>query len=141
MNQYYSERILQKRGQEIVDKSLEAAIKMAMVTFKQKQPGNELPDHFVIYRDGVGDAMRKQVLQQELSQFRSAIESVYNKAAKKPYITLVIVNKRITQRFFVEDNRGGLDNPPSGCVIDRDLVENSDSEMEYDFFLIPQFTT
>ena len=64
---------------------------------------------------------------------------MYNKAAKVPALTLIIVNKRITQRFFVEDNRGGYINPPSGCIIDTGLVENEKSDMEYDFFLIPQF--
>lgn len=85
--------------------------------------------------------MRQQVLQKEITQFKKAIEEVYNKAAKKPVLTVIIVNKRITQRFFLEDERGGYVNPPSGCIIDTGLVENSDSLIEYDFFLIPQFTT
>ena len=72
----------------------------------------------IIYRDGVGDAMRKQVLTKEVSQMREAIHETYNLTKKKPYITVVIVNKRITQRFFVEDDSGLLQNPPSGCLID-----------------------
>lgn len=44
----------------------------------------------------------------------------------QPHITLVVVNKRITQRFFVQDERGNLCNPPSGCIVDRGLVEQSD---------------
>jgi aubergine-like protein len=51
------------------------------------------------------------------------------------------VNKRITQRFFVENENGTIDNPPSGCVIDKDLVEKSETSAEFDFFLIPQHTT
>jgi hypothetical protein len=66
---------------------------------------------------------------------------MYNKAANKPFLTVIIVNKRISQRFFVEDNRGNLINPPSGCLIDTKLVENEKSNLEYDFYLIPQFTT
>ena len=81
--------------------------------------------------------MRQQVLQKEISQFRKAIEEVYNKAARKPVLTVIIVNKRITQRFFVQDGNGGYINPPSGTIIDKGLVENESSEMEYDFFLIP----
>jgi aubergine-like protein len=30
-------------------------------------------------------------------------------------------------------------NPPSGCIVDSKLVEKEDDNMEYDFFLIPQF--
>lgn len=66
---------------------------------------------------------------------------MYNKAAKTPAITLIIVNKRISQRFFVDDGRGQLINPPSGCVVDTKLVENETSDKEYDFYLVPQFTT
>ena len=85
--------------------------------------------------------MRQQVLQQEITQLRQAINEVYNKAAKKPCLTVIIVNKRITQRFFVEDENGAYVNPPSGCIIDKGLVENQSSDVEYDFFLIPQNTT
>ena len=49
-----------------------------------------------------------------------------------------MVNKRITQRFFVKDGRGHLMNPPSGCIIDRGLVENSDTANgAIDFYLTP----
>ena len=54
---------------------------------------------------------------------------------------MVIVNKRITQRFFVEDENGRLMNPPSGCLIDEQIVENADSNLEYDFYLVPQNAT
>ena len=32
-------------------------------------------------------------------------------------------------------------NPPSGTLIDCKIVENQDSNVEYDFYLVPQFTT
>ena len=102
---------------------------------------DDYPDHFIIYRDGVGDAMRRQVLQKEIAQFQEAINETYNLAKKKPYITVIIVNKRITQRFFLQDDQGNYQNPPSGCCIDEKVVENSDSNIEYDFYLIPQTTT
>jgi hypothetical protein len=73
----------------------------------------------------------------EIAQFREAINETYNTAKTKPFITVIIVNKRITQRFFVEDERGNLQNPPSGCCIDEQIVENQDSENEYDFYLVP----
>lgn len=72
---------------------------------------------------------------------KNAINETYNTAKKKPYITVIIVNKRITQRFFIEDSRGNLQNPPSGALIDCQIVENQDSQQEYDFYLVPQFTT
>lgn len=65
MSQYYSEKILQKRGQEIVDKQLKDAVKRAIVCFEDRNDSK--PEHFIIYRDGVGDAMRRQVLQKEIT--------------------------------------------------------------------------
>lgn len=85
--------------------------------------------------------MRRQVLQQEVVQLREAINETYNLAKKKPYITVVIVNKRITQRFFIEDQQGRIQNPPSGCLIDEAIVENQDTKSEYDFYLVPQTAT
>ena len=55
-------------------------------------------------------------------------------------MTLVVVNKRITQRFFVKDSNGRLMNPPTGCIIDRGLVEKSGDNKEdktFDFFMTP----
>ena len=57
MSQYYSEKIVQKKGKEIVDTFLKEAIVRALETFVKFNGG--MPEHFVIYRDGVGDAMRK----------------------------------------------------------------------------------
>jgi hypothetical protein len=55
-----------------------------------------------------------------------------------------VVNKRITQRFFVKDFNGELRNPPSGCIIDQGLVESDggkEAKGVYDFFLTPANTT
>lgn len=144
MSQYYSEHIVQKKGQEIVQSRMKDALKSAIKVFAD-QHKNEYPTNFVIYRDGVGDAMRDQVLATEIPQFETAINEVYNKAAAKPQITVVVVNKRITQRFFVKDERGQLRNPPSGCIIDQGLVENEGNSGNpravFDFFLTPANTT
>jgi len=121
-SQYYSERIVQRKGQEIVNKQLKDAIKRSLACFADRH--GDFPEHFIIYRDGVGDGMRRQVLLEEVNQLREAIFETYNTAKKKPYITVIIVNKRITQRFFVEDNQGRLINPPSGALIDQKIVEN-----------------
>jgi len=62
--------------------------------------------------------------------------------ADKPTICVVVVNKRITQRFFIEGPKG-LDNPPSGCIIDKTLVEQDGTEKNgvFDFYLTPANTT
>lgn len=57
MSQYYSEHIIQKKGQEIVQKSMKEALKNAISVFAEYHK-KEFPTNFVIFRDGVGDAMR-----------------------------------------------------------------------------------
>lgn len=41
-----------------------------------------------------------------------------------PAFTLVVVNKRIHQRMFIEDRNGEASNPQPGSIIDSQLVEN-----------------
>jgi len=66
-------RILQTKGQEIVDKKLSDSLRAALESYKKLHPLKQYPDHFILYRDGVGDAMRKMVLDKEISQIREAI--------------------------------------------------------------------
>ncbi len=72
---------------------------------------------------------------------REAILSIQNKAARSPHITLIVVNKRITQRFVIDNGHGEIMNPPSGSVIDSGLVAKDDSDSVFDFYLVPQTTT
>ena len=102
---------------------MKESIEEAIKSFSINHHG-EFPTNFIIFRDGVGDAQRDQVLSAEIPQFEAAIIKLYNKASEKPEITVVLVNKRISQRFFVTDAQGRLSNPPSGCIIDKGLVEN-----------------
>jgi hypothetical protein len=69
----------------------------AFASFRDFNNG-EMPDHIFIYRDGVGDSMRKQVIDFELEQLKKIIKEEYDletKGNKGPHITLVIVNKRV----------------------------------------------
>ena len=136
LSQYYSDYLIQRKGQEVVVDKMVEPILAAIKVFAQNHD-NEYPDQIVIYRDGVGDAQRNQVLASEVTQFQEAIFRVYNKMTH-PAIALIVVNKRISQRFFVKDAQGRLQNPPSGCIIDRELVEeNTPESKQFDFFLTP----
>jgi len=75
-----------------------------------------MPDHIFIYRDGVGDAMRDQVLDKELTQLKKIVADNYPQG-KLPQITLVFVNKRVRQRFFLL-NGDEIRNPPQGTYVD-----------------------
>ena len=71
------------------------SLKKAIEVFAHHHNRN-FPTNFIIFRDGVGDAQRDQVIRKELSQFREAFAEVYNKVGQRPKVTLVVVNKRIT---------------------------------------------
>lgn len=76
------------------------------MAFRDHNQGN-LPDHIFIYRDGVGDSMRQQVIQHELEQLNKIVAQEYSFANEKeeekegatkvemPKVTLIIVNKRV----------------------------------------------
>ena len=65
MSQYYSDFLIQKKGQEIVQDNMRDSICEAITTFSKHHKG-EFPTTFIIYRDGVGDAQRDQVLSAEI---------------------------------------------------------------------------
>lgn len=64
---YYTQAQPQpQKGQEIISSSiLQQYYTGALQAYKQYNKG-QLPDHIFIYRDGVGDSMRKQVIESEL---------------------------------------------------------------------------
>lgn len=61
MSQYYSEYIVQRKGQEIVETRMKESLKKAIEVFASNH-GRNYPTNYIIYRDGVGDAMRDQVI-------------------------------------------------------------------------------
>jgi len=117
-----------------------------------------MPRHIFIYRDGVGDSMRQQVIDYELEQLHKIVSEEYGlypekqaslkegEQAKPPQITLIIVNKRVRQRFFQQTQAHSgatfIDNPPQGTYIDQGFVEQSEViDGKFDFFLVPHSVT
>ena len=90
--QYYSNIILQGKGKEIVEQKLDQSMKEALDSYQKRN--NTLPNKIIIYRDGVGEGMRDEIIDKEVSQFKSVLEKSYNKLSI-PSVTLVVVNKRI----------------------------------------------
>jgi len=62
MSQYYSNFIVQKKGQEIVKDKMSQYLKEAIEVFAKHHEG-QFPTSYLIFRDGVGDAQRNQVLE------------------------------------------------------------------------------
>jgi len=137
--QYYSNIIMQTKGKEVVEQKLDQSMKEALDSYQRRN--NDLPNKIIIYRDGVGEGMRDDIIDKEISQFKKVLAKSYNKMSI-PNVTLVVVNKRINQRMFMVTEKGEqIDNPPPGSIIDSVLVENDDSNVCFDFFMVPQKTT
>ena len=136
------------KGKEIVDR--DAMRQCYMNACEEYYRANEgRVEHIMIFRDGVGDAMRDQVINEEVLILNDVIKEKFPGALPKPKITLIVVNKRINQRFFEQNvqnapqnNRSTVPvkNPPCGTIVDMNLVCNESGSL-YDFFLISQTAT
>lgn len=133
---YYSNFIINPKNQELVKKDLDICLLGAIKDFKNNFNG-EMPTKIIIYRDGVGEQMRDQIIDKEVGQFKETLKPLYNQVGGPPPITLVVVNKRINQRMFVS-GKGGMENPPPGSIIDSQLVEFNKGTEKFDFYMVPQ---
>jgi aubergine-like protein len=122
----YCDTAPQKKGKEIIS-ILVPFYKKALDTYFKDH--NKLPEYILIFRDGVGNRQRRQIISLELPQVLEAIKSY--KAGYNPNITLVIANKRIHQRFFKE-HLGTISNPVPGTIVDDFVTEKN----IVNFFLI-----
>ncbi|XP_053475776.1 piwi-like protein 1 [Ictalurus furcatus] len=78
-----------------------------------------LPSRMVVYRDGVGDGVLLSVVDYEVPQFTQSTKAMGEDSA--PKLTVLVVKKRISSRFFaLLDAR--LSNPPPGTVIDAEVT-------------------
>lgn len=89
--------------------------------------------------------MRKMVIDKEMAQLKRIIADVYgfgtDKAVPSPNITLIIVNKRVRQRFFEREGTK-ISNPPPGTYVDKGFVEYTEIvDGKFDFFLVPHSVT
>lgn len=89
---FYQDIICQAKGQEIVKKDLDRVYGNALEQFRHVN--GDYPDKIIVLRDGVGDAMRLQVIENEIKQLRTVLDKIIGHDAL-PKITLVVVNKRI----------------------------------------------
>uniref|UniRef100_A0A3B5ABU8 Piwi like RNA-mediated gene silencing 1 n=1 Tax=Stegastes partitus TaxID=144197 RepID=A0A3B5ABU8_9TELE len=128
MSRWFSKCVLQHRGQEIMD-GLKMALTAALKDYLKFN--NCLPSRIIVYRDGVGDGQLHSVVNYEVSQIMDSIKSIGQDYV--PKLTVVVVKKRISARFFYHKN-GTVFNPPPGTVIDTDVTRPE----WYDFYIVSQ---
>ena len=90
--------------------------------------------------------MRAQVIAHELEQLNKIVQQEYcldgGKEPVLPKHTLIIVNKRVRQRFFQMGPNNSISNPPQGTYVDKGFVEQSEVvDGTFDFFLVPHSVT
>jgi aubergine-like protein len=86
--------------------------------------GKKKPQSIIIYRDGVGTSQYAEVVSKELPQLIVAIREF--DPNWKPEIVALVVNKRVNQRFFLNNA-----NPHAGIVVDSSVVWD-----HYNFYLM-----
>nr|QQA03725.1 Piwi protein [Apostichopus japonicus] len=152
LTKYHSRCAFQHTDQEITDSlltSMHACLK------RYNAINNSYPSKIIVYRDGVGDGQLAAVVEHEVPQ----LEDCFSRLSPnyKPKLTVIVVKKRINNRFFMlgsggggprggrgdrggrgggrgGGNDGGIMNPPSGTVVDNVVTKRQ----LFDFFLVSQ---
>nr|XP_046242705.1 piwi-like protein 1 [Scatophagus argus]XP_046242706.1 piwi-like protein 1 [Scatophagus argus]XP_046242707.1 piwi-like protein 1 [Scatophagus argus] len=128
MSRWFSNCILQHKGQEIMDR-LKVALSAALKAYLKFN--SCLPSRIIVYRDGVGDGQLHSVVNYEVAQIMDSIRSIGQDYM--PRLSVVVVKKRINCRFFAHIN-GKVSNPPPGTVVDSEVTRPE----WYDFYIVSQ---
>ncbi|XP_030594115.1 piwi-like protein 1 [Archocentrus centrarchus] len=92
---------------------------------------DSLPARIIVYRDGVGDGQLHSVVSYEVPQIIDSIRSMGHDYV--PKLSVVVVKKRISSRFFAHLN-AKVSNPPPGTVVDSEVTQPE----WYDFYIVSQ---
>ena len=132
LSKYVSHVILQGKREEIIQgKNIKEALNIILSMYERIN--GDLPNHIIIYRDGVGESQRKLVMNIEFPSIQECIQAKYNKLSH-PVMTEIIVNKRINQRFFAA-NKNSFNNPEEGTLVQSEVVCDEASDSKFDFYL------
>ncbi|KAM9743859.1 piwi-like protein 1 isoform 1-T4 [Menidia menidia] len=128
MSRWFSKCVMQHKGQEIMD-----GLKMALIGALKDylKFNNCLPTRIIVYRDGVGDGQLHSVVNYEVSQIMDSIKAIGQDY--DPKLSVVVVKKRISSRFFAMIG-GKVTNPPPGTIIDTEVTRPE----WYDFYIVSQ---
>eukprot|EP00358_Blepharisma_japonicum_P006507 CAMPEP_0202940930 /NCGR_PEP_ID=MMETSP1395-20130829/1063_1 /ASSEMBLY_ACC=CAM_ASM_000871 /TAXON_ID=5961 /ORGANISM="Blepharisma japonicum, Strain Stock R1072" /LENGTH=154 /DNA_ID=CAMNT_0049635727 /DNA_START=38 /DNA_END=499 /DNA_ORIENTATION=+ len=95
--QYYNSVKLQpKSGQEIAT-SVSSCLGEALTAFFENTKRRFMPEHIIVYRDGVADSQIDAVRQYEVQGMKNIISSFEN---YNPNFTYIIVNKKTNAKLF-----------------------------------------
>ena len=78
-----------------------------------------LPEKIIYFRDGVGQGFIETLVMNEVKEIISVLEKKY--AINRPKITVVLVTKRIADKFSKYEQK--FENPLPGTVIESSVIE------------------
>ncbi|CAD8158161.1 unnamed protein product [Paramecium octaurelia] len=119
---HFTKTIIVEKGKEL-NKGVGQLLNLSLQQY-QKQ-NKQYPDTIVIFRDGVGNSQINDLIEIELNTMKSVIQQTYN--IKLPQFAYIIVNKRISDKFFSSNNEN------NGMIFPERVTYK-----EFDFFLIAQ---
>lgn len=122
---FKSEEIISGVGKMVVQ---------AIKEYARRNNGVE-PTNVIIYRDGVGDSQINEVNIKEVNSIRDHITTSFPE--KTIELTVILVTKRLNERFFKSDIGGILTNPINGLVVDSQVV----SDNFFEWFMVAQNVT
>lgn len=118
-----------RRGQEIMDNVAEMVVECIQ---EFKATNKFLPEKILFFRDGVGDQMINLVKEHEISKIKEMLETKF--PGQVPKLTMVLVTKRISDKFLRETSGTEVSNPSSGTIISSPAIIKKSLE----FFMIAQ---
>ncbi|VDK89038.1 unnamed protein product [Litomosoides sigmodontis] len=92
----------------------------------------KLPTLIIVTRDGVSEGQHKMVMMDELEAIRAGIQNYayfFKQTEYKPKIVLLIAVKRHNKRFFIETEKGVVENCLPGTVIDHTVTRVDATEI------------
>eukprot|EP01022_Parablepharisma_sp_SALTPOND_P012137 TRINITY_DN1553_c1_g1_i1.p1 TRINITY_DN1553_c1_g1~~TRINITY_DN1553_c1_g1_i1.p1 ORF type:complete len:895 (-),score=91.64 TRINITY_DN1553_c1_g1_i1:4931-7615(-) len=148
-NKYFTQ-VMKLEEKAEISSTLGNLLVKALARFHEETKRKFLPELVVIYRDGVGETQRREVLEKEVKSILGALEKKY--PDYHPRLIFAMVNKKVHTRFFTKaaggfsGSRGGrrgyaeeekrdLSNPQPGTVIHSGIIDSS----TYEFLMMPQY--
>lgn len=117
----------QQARMEIIGK-IDALMKNLLQEYIEESSGR-LPKKIIVYRDGVSHEEFEKVRIYEVDRAQSVIsEAAIASHQPEPSLSYVIAQKRHTMRFYQSTRYETFTNPPSGTLIDEEVVFQASRE-------------
>ncbi|CAM4764127.1 unnamed protein product [Rotaria magnacalcarata] len=101
-----------------------------LTAFKDNNNGS-LPEHVVVYRDGVDDGQFERVQDEEVAALTKAFQVIYPTNVSSPLLTFIVVKKRHHTRLFRLLPSTDIANVESGVVVDTSIVNSNPNYLNF----------